>query len=548
MSDDSVEFGGYGPITPEYPVAKSKTRTRQPAAKQNKTKTATSDREAGPSKQPAIRNATGRQPKRKNQGEEEVVEQRGRISKRQKEEEVVEQSEDEIEAIEAGDEQEVREDKGRVGDAVVESSDEDEARAQIEKVVNGKPKPRTAGAGRTQTKPRRQAPSKSSKKVLEVRGSDGDEDEEVDIIHIDAPPIPPTTNAKASRMNGTGGKRVKKKAGGSTELDEILNGQGGVVTLIDKIGAPDSVNVNASAKDAEVARLKEKISRLEEENKALSKQLEEALRIRHTEPEVLLQRLQEQYEAKIRAAEEVNKALTEQLTTKQPLAGLGKSSILHLITRQDAEEERQGLEKENVGLKSRLEDALKESSAKDQVINELRNTEKQLGLELKAEIERANTLSKQASRQPQHTPRSGNSAEDPKLAEAIKLYEDLTNIIILNIRSQPSPDPKKKEEWHFSCFYTHTDESDSVAPSTQSLSFLLRSYENDSDGKITDWVQYTPTSLETLPPAFVEKLTFLNTAFQFERNQMALFLRSLYTALEDVVKDSNDDGDEMISD
>lgn len=29
---------------------------------------------------------------------------------------------------------------------------------------------------------------------------------------------------------------------------------------------------------------------------------------------------------------------------------------------------------------------------------------------------------------------------------------------------------------------------------------------------------------------------------------MALFLRSLYTALEDVVKDSNDDGDEMISD
>ncbi|EKM82482.1 hypothetical protein AGABI1DRAFT_52654, partial [Agaricus bisporus var. burnettii JB137-S8] len=357
-------------------------------------------------------------------------------------------------------------------------------------------------------------------------------------------------------MNGTGGKRVKKKAGGSTELDEILNGQGGVVTLIDKIGTPDSVNVNASAKDAEVARLKEKISRLEEENKALSKQLEEALRIRHTEPEVLLQRLQEQYEAKIRAAEEVNKALTEQLTTKQPLAGSGKSSILHLITRQDAEEERQGLEKENVGLKSRLEDALKESSAKDQVINELRNTgrrpnlhcilssEKQLGLELKAEIERASTLSKQASRQPQHTPRSGNSAEDPKLAEAIKLYEDLTNIIILNIRSQPSPDPKKKEEWHFSCFYTHTDESDSVAPSTQSLSFLLRSYENDSDGKITDWVQYTPTSLETLPPAFVEKLTFLNTAFQFERNQMALFLRSLYTALEDVVKDSNDDGDE----
>lgn len=79
------------------------------------------------------------------------------------------------------------------------------------------------------------------------------------------------------------------------------------------------------------------------------------------------------------------------------------------------------------------------------------------------------------------------------------------------------------------------------------LSFVLRSYENESDGKASEWVQYTPTSLETLPPAFIEKLTFLNAAFQFERNQMALFLRSLYTALEDVVKDPNDD-EEMVPD
>jgi hypothetical protein len=188
------------------------------------------------------------------------------------------------------------------------------------------------------------------------------------------------------------------------------------------------------------------------------------------------------------AAEEVNKALTEQLTAKQPLAGSGKSSILHLITRQDAEEERQGLEKENVRLKGRLEGIQKESADKDPVIKELResgtalhlrtavefslcsiSTEKQLRMELKAEIERNNTLSKQAPRQPQHTPRSGNLAEDPKHAECIKLYEDLTNIIVLNVRSQPSPDPMKKEEWFFSCYYTHANESDSVNPTTQSM-------------------------------------------------------------------------------
>lgn len=38
------------------------------------------------------------------------------------------------------------------------------------------------------------------------------------------------------------------------------------MTLIDKIGAPDSVNVNASAKDAEVTRLKEKIGRVSSTN------------------------------------------------------------------------------------------------------------------------------------------------------------------------------------------------------------------------------------------------------------------------------------------
>lgn len=118
-------------------------------------------------------------------------------------------------------------------------------------------------------------------------------------------------------------------------------------------------------------------------------------RVRETEAEALVQRSEEQYEAKVRganapwshiheetgltpaiAAEEVNKALTEQLTKKQPLAGIGKSSILHLITREVAEEERQTLDKEVVRLKSELEDAMKKLSVKDQQIVALRQTGK----------------------------------------------------------------------------------------------------------------------------------------------------------------------------
>lgn len=87
-------------------------------------------------------------------------------------------------------------------------------------------------------------------------------------------------------------------------------------------------------------------------------------------------------------------------------------------------------------------------------------------MELKAEIDRANTLAKQAPRHPQPTPRSGLAAEDPKHREAIKLYEDLTNIIILNIRSTPKP--SQKDEWAFMCCYTHTNETDSVNATTYS--------------------------------------------------------------------------------
>lgn len=63
-----------------------------------------------------------------------------------------------------------------------------------------------------------------------------------------------------------------------------------------------------------------------------------------------------------------------------------------------------------------------------------------------------------------------------------------------------------------------------------------------TDEKPTDWIQYAPLSLDREPSTFVEKLGFLNAAFQFERNQLALFLRTLYTTFEDIVKAAGDSG------
>lgn len=72
----------------------------------------------------------------------------------------------------------------------------------------------------------------------------------------------------------------------------------------------------------------------------------------------------------------MTQTLTAQLTKKQPLAGTGKSSILHIITREVAEEERQALDREIAKLKGDLDDVTKKLSLKDQETVELKQTRK----------------------------------------------------------------------------------------------------------------------------------------------------------------------------
>lgn len=70
--------------------------------------------------------------------------------------------------------------------------------------------------------------------------------------------------------------------------------------------------------------------------------------------------------------EEINQNLREQLAKKQPLAGLGKPSVLNFITRQVADAEKQALDKEIVKLKGEIYEAEKKLSEQDQEIGELK--------------------------------------------------------------------------------------------------------------------------------------------------------------------------------
>ena len=84
-------------------------------------------------------------------------------------------------------------------------------------------------------------------------------------------------------------------------------------------------------------------------------------------------------------------------------------------------------------------------------------TEKDLQSELKAEIDRANLLAAKASKVPGSALRSRpGGVDDPKQAEVMRFYEDVTNIIIPSVKVS-----KGKyfdlDEWVLSCVYTHTD-------------------------------------------------------------------------------------------
>lgn len=86
-----------------------------------------------------------------------------------------------------------------------------------------------------------------------------------------------------------------------------------------------------------------------------------------------------------------------------------------------------------------------------------------LRVELQAEIERGKTMATKIQRLPASAsrPRMANglsSADNPKVAEIIKFYEDLTNLIVPNMRLQKGQ-YFDTDEWFLNCVYSYTDEN-----------------------------------------------------------------------------------------
>lgn len=205
--------------------------------------------------------------------------------------------------------------------------------------------------------------------------------------------------------------------------------------------------------------------------------------------------------------------------------------------------------------------------------------EKDLRSELNAEIERSGALAAKANRVPSSTSRGrGRPAgvDDPKHAEVVRFYEDVTNLLIPGMKAIPGQ-YLELDEWVLTCIYTFFDEKEddpqSAALKSQSFfrlqdlfdfyfcpsgfNFNLRlCHEPDpsqdqpsepvtSKDQLLPMVYFTPQNLDMEPMEYVEKLDFLKEPFSFGRHQLPLFLRTLYQRMSDALKQSDGDDDSV---
>ncbi|KAG5645055.1 hypothetical protein DXG03_007145 [Asterophora parasitica] len=304
-----------------------------------------------------------------------------------------------------------------------------------------------------------------------------------------------------------------------------------------------------TGKVVEVSRLTEKLRRAEAQIKTLESQLQEVLQIRETEPERLMKQQEARYEDRLQAQEQLIREYQTQLAMKEPLMRSGKTAVLNLLTREAADEELRAIQQEVARWKGAANEKQRVITQREERIAQLQQSEKDLQIELAAEMERSKALAK--ATRPPSVVRSGRpgGVEDPRHAEVLRFYEDVTNLLVPHMKTQPGA-YFGLEDWLLSCIYTFSDDDDSDSGIRKSLNFTLRLCHEPQDAsgppptskdQLIPTVHFTPLELDKEPPDFVEKLDFLKTPFSFGRDQLPLFLRTAYQRMNEALTGDDDE-------
>ncbi|KAI0053867.1 hypothetical protein FA95DRAFT_1551627 [Auriscalpium vulgare] len=281
----------------------------------------------------------------------------------------------------------------------------------------------------------------------------------------------------------------------------------------------------------ELERLRKQLQDVTSQRDQLTNQMKELMSIRQTEPEEELQIQASRYESKANAQEELIRELTSQLARVDPLIKAGRTSTLHFLTREAANEEKRNVEGEVERLKGLMSQKDDVIAQKNQHIRELQQQEQQTQLELKAEIERNKLLLSKPPRDPPGSALRGrpgrDMANDPKNGATVRLYEDMTNLLVTNVKFETC-EYLDLEDCVFLCVFTHSD--------MRSLTFTLTLTWVPKDGEVLPitskeqllpTVRYRPMELDKEHDEYVQKLEFLGDSFTFTRDQLDVFMKTL---------------------
>ncbi|KAJ7085830.1 hypothetical protein B0H15DRAFT_846569 [Mycena belliarum] len=422
-------------------------------------------------------------------------------------------------------------------------------------------------ATRTRAGPSKPAPKPKRRQAKEVEEEEESDDftaqvrasaEEDEIMEV---PAPRTRKVAARPVNGKPAAKGKGKAKADSAPAKKVSSRADVEVIDDDddigpTGAAQAINdatvnnraakpsgtAGGTAATRQIERLKRELETANAHIQDLAKQLEESYRVRHTEPEELLARQVEKYEEIIQTKDLLLKQQQEMLEHKEPLSRDGKTSVLHMITREQADADKRSAEGQVTYWQAQVDEKDMLLAEKDQHIAELKQIQSDLQYEIKTERQN----SQKASRNPPSAQRGRGpngllGSNDPKHAELVSFYEDVTNLLVTDIKIQ-EPKYFDLDEWSLTCVYTYTNKA---GASDKSLSFVLRfthdpldaSLPVESAADLDRAAQYTPLNLDQESPEFIGALEFLNTGFAFPRTQLPLFFNSLVENMKAACED-----------
>ncbi|KAG9226199.1 hypothetical protein CCMSSC00406_0005110 [Pleurotus cornucopiae] len=411
------------------------------------------------------------------------------------------------------------------------SSDDELGTSQVSKTPRA-PKPsstarhsKPANATSTKPKARRAQPTK-----VPPAGR-GSKDSPVDIDHSDPAAIEPARSGK--------GKNKAPNVAEMVASDPLKVGEQGVedadmeaVTITNN--PTRTQKTTASRVDHEKESLRKKVHELERVIASHRQTLEEVLAVRNTEAEQILEEQQQLWETRLATQQETIQELTSHLARVEPLSRSGTGSVLHLLTRDAADEEKKALVSEITQLKATIIEKDSVIAERDKRILDYTQQERELRYEIKMLEER------KPSTKP--TARSHNAPADPKTGEIIRFYEDMTELPVVSINHQGTSQHSGDDEWLLRCVYSVSGDEEK---NSFSLDFSIRThFEPSSEGKAKETLHYIPLSLDKEKPEVVDKLDFLKAPFTFERSQLAVFLRTLRDTLTEAISPQDDDQEE----